>query len=249
MHDATILGSINIGNQEITSVYDEVTDCTVKSSLHSQHLFEVGESVKLDTEESAQQSKIIKLNMSEKIYTEKCNNGNPQDDFQMTSIEFKENIVLLDAKVRGINLTKHIREITLIDFSDHDFGDIKKRIVFEGLRFEDEGINHDLVAHDGIYTSIEVFNNGNKFSSLQSGGSERVLSNPIVDFQFKHQISLQSIIDYSNSDPDIPQGFNFNLHCDVEFGTNGCEAANLGWCTNCCATISNCNFDIGWSSN
>lgn len=39
LHDAKIIGSIAVGSQEVTSVYDEVTGCNHKTSLHSAGIF------------------------------------------------------------------------------------------------------------------------------------------------------------------------------------------------------------------
>ncbi|PCJ22834.1 MAG: hypothetical protein COA97_12900 [Flavobacteriales bacterium] len=72
LHDAKILGSISIGNKEITSVLDETTGCTHKSNLHAKNLFVVGESVKLDMESNPNQPKIIKPNLPEVVFVDKC---------------------------------------------------------------------------------------------------------------------------------------------------------------------------------
>ncbi len=247
LHDAKILGSISIGNQEITSVLDETTGCNHKSTLHTKNLFIVGENVKLDIKENGNQSKIIKPNLPEIVFVDKCNGGNPKDEFQMTEVEFKENVAFLDAKVRSINQNKHAREITLLDFSNHDFGKLKKRIINNNVKFNDEGTGHDQIANDGIYTSLKLFNNGNNHNFQYIGESIRVLSNPIVDPTFKHQTELNQIIDDSNSDPNNPFKFGFSVSCDFDFSGPDCAATDLGFCSNCCLSLTNCSFTANWN--
>ncbi len=246
LHDAKIIGSVDVGNKQITSVLDETTGCSHKSTLHTKNLFVAGESVKIDIKDgNGNESEIIKPNLPEVVFIDKCHIGNPQNDFQMTPVEFKENVAILDARVRSINPNKHIREIILLDFSNHNFGKLKKRIIFDDINFSDEGTGHDKVANDGIYTSNTVFDNGDRLFQYV-GESKRALSNPIVSPEFKHQTKLDKVIDDSNLDPSNPFRFGGKVKCDFGFNGTGCPASDLGWCDSCCLHISNCSFTLSW---
>jgi len=79
LHDGKIIGTVNIGNKQISSVLDEITGCSHKSSLHTKNLFVAGENVKIDIKDG-NDSEIIKPNLPEVVYIDKCNSGNPQND-------------------------------------------------------------------------------------------------------------------------------------------------------------------------
>ncbi|MDT8413521.1 MAG: bacteriocin fulvocin C-related protein [Vicingaceae bacterium] len=76
LDDAKIIGSITIGNKEVTSVLNETTGCSHKSNLHTKNLFVVGESVKLDMKSNPNQPRIVKPNLPEVVYVDKCPNEN-----------------------------------------------------------------------------------------------------------------------------------------------------------------------------
>lgn len=92
LHNAKIQGSITIGNQEMTSVLDETTGCVHKSTLHTKNLFVVGESIKLDIKNNNQQSKIIKPNLPENVFVDKCKEQNdPYHEKRMEIIQLPLN--------------------------------------------------------------------------------------------------------------------------------------------------------------
>lgn len=74
LHQARVLGSVPIGNnKEVTSIIDEITNCSHKSLLHSKGLFVVGEMVSLEFSDADKLPKIIKPNLPEVIFVDKCN--------------------------------------------------------------------------------------------------------------------------------------------------------------------------------
>lgn len=97
LHEATVLGSVNIGNKEITSVVDVVTGCMHKSNLHTKNLFIAGENVSIDMTNN----EIIKPNLPERVFVDKCNT---QKQFDLELESFKEDSLTLKLREVGVNM-------------------------------------------------------------------------------------------------------------------------------------------------
>lgn len=76
LHEAKIIGSVTIGNKEVTSILDEFTGCSHKSTLHTKNLFVAGEQVKIDMNKM----KVIKPNLPENVFVDRCKDGDNKDN-------------------------------------------------------------------------------------------------------------------------------------------------------------------------
>lgn len=76
IHEAKIIGSFELGTQEVTTIYDEVTGCERKTAPHTKSLFTPNESVQIKISDKKHMAEVIKPLLSEKVYTNKnCGNG------------------------------------------------------------------------------------------------------------------------------------------------------------------------------
>lgn len=147
---------------------------------------------------------------------------------QQTEIDadfFKENIAITNAYVRSIDEKQYVKELQLQNFSEEKFS--VQKLSFQDIKFADDGKENDLIANDGIYTSIEIFNH-NDVVKYTGKKQVSVLSTPVIDSVFKY---------------GGPQA---SVTCDIEFGVGGCRAESYGWCSKCCFSLSNCSVTIGW---
>ena len=87
LHNAKIIGSYELGTQEITTIFDEVTGCERKTSPHSKDLFIPNETVQIKISGNKQMAEVIKQSLPEQVFTnKKCgfsvsNAQNPYDVF------------------------------------------------------------------------------------------------------------------------------------------------------------------------
>jgi len=65
---------------------------------------------------------------------------------------FKENMSIFDARVRTLDETSFVKELYLANFSDKSWD--RNQIGFDNIVFQDNGEGNDLVANDGIFTSL-----------------------------------------------------------------------------------------------
>jgi hypothetical protein len=72
VHSAKIIGSIAIGNEEISSVIDLETGCTHKTFLHTTGLFSENEIVQISFKSHGELAEIIKYELSETVFVNKC---------------------------------------------------------------------------------------------------------------------------------------------------------------------------------
>lgn len=80
INNARIIGSYEIGNNEVTTVLDEVTGCIRKTSPHTKGLFLPNESVQVRISTTGEMAEIIKPSLPEQVYANKqCSNNNSND--------------------------------------------------------------------------------------------------------------------------------------------------------------------------
>jgi len=68
---------------------------------------------------------------------------------------FKENIILVDARIGSLSSEKFVRELYLANFSARKWS--KDSIGMVGYPFSENGKGNDLVANDDIYTNLEAY--------------------------------------------------------------------------------------------
>ncbi|QCE43054.1 hypothetical protein [Psychroserpens sp. NJDZ02] len=174
---------------------------------------------------------------------------------QMTEVEslafFKENISIFDARVRTLNETSFVKELYLANFSDKSWD--RNQIGFDNIVFQDNGEGNDLVANDGIFTSVKKFNFNEKVTYRKDVKTLSVMdvivtapefkySNKLIDLKSKYE--MQSISDLDNNSGE-KAGPKAEITCDVEICSSGCIADWI-WDGFGCICVSDCSVTIGW---
>lgn len=177
------------------------------------------------------------------------NYSNQDDNIELSSSDFfKQNISIFDARVRSVSNEQYVREMYLVNFSERAWD--KTSIGFEGYLFEDNGSGNDLLANDGIYTSVEIFKHDTKIPFIQDELLRSVLDAPIVSPEFRKQTELAEFAfsyelsrnGQANAKTNGPVA---TLECDVEICSTGCIADWI-WDGFGCVCVSNCRAKIGW---
>jgi hypothetical protein len=163
----------------------------------------------------------------------------------------KENLAILDLRVRTLDKDMYVKEVVLQNFSSEPFK--KDFLTIKGKNYSDDGTSNDLIAGDGIFTSSEQYSFDNivKFDKNQTIRS--LSGRPIVDPEFKNIPELRKIIE-SYSYYDQTNNVNgrkpalLEVTCPITFGTSGCPAERAGWCKSCCFFIdfSKCSVTFGF---
>ena len=114
---------------------------------------------------------------------------------EMTETEslafFKENMSIFDARVRTLNETTFVKELYLANFSNKSWD--RNQIGFDNLVFQDNGEGNDLVANDGIFTSIKAFNFNDKISYDKNDEILSVMNTSVVSPDFRHTDKLNEL--------------------------------------------------------
>jgi restriction endonuclease S subunit len=156
----------------------------------------------------------------------------------------QENIAVYDARIRSLSEDAFVREVYLKNFSDKSWD--KTSIGFTGYLFEDNGKGNDLIANDGIYTSVEIFIYDDVIKYDENMDIRSVMSKPIVSPDFIQEEALQ---DYSTKYDVRPQslkaGGTATLTCKVKICSTGCIADWI-WDGFGCICVSDCSATIGW---
>jgi hypothetical protein len=174
---------------------------------------------------------------------------------EMTETEslafFKENMSIFDARVRTLNETSFVKELYLANFSDKSWD--RNQIGFDNVVFQDNGEGNDLVANDGIFTSIKKFNfnekviyrKGIKTLSVMDvivTSPEFKYSKKLNDLKSKYEIQTVSSLENNFASKAGPKA---ELTCDVEICSSGCIADWI-WDGFGCICVSDCSVTIGW---
>jgi hypothetical protein len=92
------------------------------------------------------------------ISTLSCSkNNNFTEEPQINQTDFmKKNVAFTDARVRSLNESSFVKELVLTNFSDINL--MPTSLVFKEYGYTDDGTHNDVIANDGIYTSVTQFN-------------------------------------------------------------------------------------------
>jgi hypothetical protein len=71
INSGRVIGSFELGTQEVTTILDESTDCVRKTSPHTKGLFTPNENVEIVLKENKQSAEVRKSNLSEKVWANK----------------------------------------------------------------------------------------------------------------------------------------------------------------------------------
>jgi hypothetical protein len=174
---------------------------------------------------------------------------------EMTEAEslafFKENMSIFDARVRTLNETSFVKELYLANFSDKSWD--RNQIGFDNIAFQDNGEGNDLVANDGIFTSIKKFSFNEKVAYRKNIKTLSVMNVTVTAPEFKHSKKLNELkseykiktIASLDNNVAAKAGPNGSITCDVEICSSGCIADWI-WDGFGCICVSNCSVTIGW---
>jgi len=74
-----VIGSFELGSQEVTTIMDETTDCVRKTSPHTKGIFTPNENVEIVLKENKQSAEVRKPSLQKKVFTNR-NCGNDQQE-------------------------------------------------------------------------------------------------------------------------------------------------------------------------
>jgi len=116
-NNVRVIGSFDLGSQEVTTILDETTGCVRKTSPHSKGLFTAGEIVKLKISETANKAEVLKQGLVELVFTKKwCNSEDVIQDLEFSNQDvttISEFFSIL--KIALIDLTKNEQVKTIVN--------------------------------------------------------------------------------------------------------------------------------------
>lgn len=176
------------------------------------------------------------------------------DDIDTTSSEYNDlltSMSIFDLRHRAINRTSYVKEVVIVSFSSNKLQ--KESIVFNGKPYTDDGKNNDLLAGDGVFTSLGKFDFDSKVNYDEKQLIKSFVNAPIIDPLFEKSHELHDYIAkyeyFDNSESsNARKPAIVEVSCPVKFGTSGCYAHEWGLCNYCCVTIDtdNCTMTIGF---
>lgn len=164
-------------------------------------------------------------------------------------VYFGSNVTIFDARVRGVSLTNHVKELYIVDFGENP--QYPQTITFQNVKFTDDGFGLDIKGGDGIYTSTERFTN-KKSHDIKEGDVISVLDAPILgrdNFAYFDALeNLEKTYSFHSLSSEGARVKILTCKASISVGTNDCLAAKFGWCSDCCVTITidlnDC--EVGW---
>lgn len=78
-HSGKIIGSFDLGSKEVTTILDETTGCTRKSTPHTKGIFIPNETVQLIIKENKQLAEVVKPSLPEQVYANKKCQGSVEE--------------------------------------------------------------------------------------------------------------------------------------------------------------------------
>lgn len=133
----------------------------------------------------------------------------------------REHVAITASYTRNLNAKSYVKELKLVNFSSLDL--LPAGFGLREVTYADNGQNYDLVAGDGLYTSVEKFEITPRQAVNPVGVSVPVLSSIVVDNAFQH-------------DNELAKG---------EYGRKIIIKCNLRKCGCPCKTFT-CNACIWW---
>jgi len=163
---------------------------------------------------------------------------------------FKENVAIVDARVRSVDKEHYVRELIMIDFKKAIA--LPEAFEFFDSPFIDNGKGFDKIAGDGVYTSSNNYLHNEKVPYLNSATERSVTGQALADIAFSHKNELQNYLS------SIASKFVVSLDCDIY--TCHCNSCPCKTCwmpiigpgggvigtVTYCLKIKNCHFTIGW---
>ena len=123
------------------------------------------------------------------------------------SMYFKENVAIVDARVRSVDKEYYVRELILKDFKKTIA--LPEAFEFFDSPFIDNGKGFDKIAGDGVYTSSSIYLHNEKVPFLNSATERSVAEQALADNAFSHKNELQLYL------TSIASKFVVSLDCDL----------------------------------
>ena len=123
------------------------------------------------------------------------------------SMYFKENVAIVDARVRSVDKEYYVRELILKDFKRTIA--LPEAFEFFDSPFIDNGKGFDKIAGDGVYTSSSIYLHNEKVPFLNSATERSVAEQALADNAFSHKNELQLYL------TSIASKFVVSLDCDL----------------------------------
>jgi len=160
----------------------------------------------------------------------------------------QKNVSFFDARTRSIDEENYLQELYFANFSDEDLR--INNTYFDGVQYSDLGVGNDLVANDGIFTSVDVFQHNERIQYDERNPIKSVLEKPVVSPNFTQDeklAELESTYEYRNL-PGQVQTRIFEVTCDITWTGGGCRACDWWGGSHCnwCFSLSNCSVTVGF---
>lgn len=120
----------------------------------------------------------------------------------------KENVAITDARIQSISDKLYVKQLVVVNFSNERV--MPQQIHFNEQEFYDDGINNDILAGDGIYTTHQTYLHTSAVPFITSEESLSILDNIIIDKDFKHYASL-------NDRKALEGGPTVTIYCGVKW--------------------------------
>ena len=165
----------------------------------------------------------------------------------------KQNLALVDARVRSIDKEFFVKELLWVDFGKS--GEVADSVDFQDEEFADDGIGNDLVKGDGIYTSLKQYEHNANISYNEELTPISVMKEVITDNEFLYENSLQDYMaNYSKPGTFSQAKFYAVVVCDVSvcicklqcLSCNNCFSGVPGYTSAICLKLKNCKVEVGW---
>lgn len=164
IHIGKVIGSYSFMDKEITTIYDQVSNCIRKTAPHSTNLFVSGENIQIKISTSHSLGIISKTELSETVSIVNCNNTN--------NTNCNSDLCIINQSSNNLQLsfTQNDNKIFFNVYSDEN-GSTKSKVIFY-LGSSNFSTNYFLNKSDTTkykYLShIEVINEADSLIGLQS---------------------------------------------------------------------------------
>ena len=160
----------------------------------------------------------------------------------------QRNVSFFDARIRSIDEENYVRELYFANFSEEDLR--VNNTYFDGVQYSDLGTENDLIANDGIFTSIDKFQHDNRIQYDEHNLIKSVLEKPVVSPNFVQKAKLrelESTYAYRNLPGQVQLRF-FEITCDITWTGGGCRACDWWGGAHCdwCFSLDDCSVTIGF---
>lgn len=170
-----------------------------------------------------------------------------------TEAYYKQNLALVDARVRSINKEFFVKELLWVDFGKS--GVVADTMDFQDEGFADDGQGNDPVKGDGVYTSLKQYEHNANISYNEELTPISVMAEVVTDKEFLYENSLNDYLGTYIKPGTGTQGkFLVSVTCDVSvclcklqcYSCLHCFGPPLAPTSAICMKLKNCKLTIGF---